>query len=442
MRLISRPRPTVGVLIVAILMIAGGGVSSVAFAQSTHFEKPPISYHDAPVHDRASRLAEGLKSSQKSLVWDEDHGYLKSLLSELEVPISSQTLVFSKTSLQLQRISPRTPRALYFNDDTYVGWCQQGDVVEIAVTDPQQGAIFYTLEQSQSDAPRLVRDRGQCLTCHSSSRTQDVPGYLVRSMFIDPRGYPKFGSGTFLTDYTSKFEERWGGWYVTGTHGEMRHMGNEIASGKDADAKIDREAGANLQDLSDRFDTDRYLSPHSDIVALMVLEHQTQMHNAIAAANYETRMALEQAKQMNELLGRPKDYVSESTQRRLDRAADNVVKHLLMSGEFPLSSRVSGSSSFAEEFSKRGKRDTQGRSLRDFDLSTRLFRYPCSFLIDSEAFDGLPSEVRSRVVQKLLDVLKQRNRDQDYEHLTAELRQQILEILRDVKPQLFAAESS
>ncbi|WP_419194214.1 hypothetical protein [Novipirellula herctigrandis] len=407
-----------------------------------NFEKAPILYNDTPVHDRAALLSKKLRANEASLVWEDSHGYLRSVLEALAIPVSSQTLVFSKTSLQLHRISPKTPRALYFNDDTYVGWCQEGDVIEIAATDPQQGAIFYTIEQSPNESPRLVRDRGQCLTCHASSRTQDVPGYLVRSMFVDERGYPKFGSGTFLTDYTSKFEDRWGGWYVTGSHGEMRHMGNEIATGKDSDAKVDREAGANNHDLSGRFNVKPYLSQHSDVVALMVLEHQTQMHNAIAAASFETRTALEQAKQMNELLERPADYQSESTKRRLDRAAENVVKHLLMLGEFPLTSSVNGTSTFANQFSESGKRDSKGRSLRDLDLRTRLFRYPCSFLIDSDAFDQLPAAVRTKTIVKLRSILENRDAPDAYSHIPPETRQAILEILHEQKPELFDGHST
>lgn len=397
------------------------------------YERPPIDYLTTPVHDPCAQLAIKVESGEVELDYDNRYGYLKSVLKELNVPVSSQTLVFTKTSLQLHRISPRFPRSLYFNDDVYVGYCQRGEVIEIAATDAKQGATFYTLEQSADGKPTFVRDKGNCLSCHSSSRTQNVPGYLVRSVFSDGAGRPKLGSGTFTTDHTSMFHDRWGGWYVTGNHGDMRHMGNTCCIGDEN--TFDREPGANLSDLKNLFNTNIYLSPYSDIVALMVLEHQTQMHNALAAANYETRQALHQSFQMNDLLDRPKGHVSESAQRRVNASADRVLKYLLMCDEFQLENAVSGSTTFAQEFMDRGRKDSIGRSLRDFDLQTRMFKYPCSYLIYSDAFDGMPDEVRLLVLAKLKDILEGRDQSIDYAHLTPKMRREILEILQQTKPE-------
>lgn len=403
-------------------------------AQQDSFERPPIDYLNAEVHDPVAELALTLESGDKKLDYDKTFGYLKSVLNALNVPVSSQTLVFSKTSLQLQKISPRRPRSLYFNDEVYVGFCQQGDVLEFAATDATQGATFYTLEQLDDGKPRIVRDRGVCLSCHASNRTQNVPGYLVRSVFTDVAGQPKLGSKTFTTDHTSDIKDRWGGWYVTGHHGSMRHMGNTLCKGGEKD--FDRDAGANEVDLTRRFRSDSYLSPHSDIVALMVLEHQTQMHNAIAAANYETRQAIYQSYQMNDILTRPKDYLSDSAKRRITASADRVLKYLLMCDEFRLTDTVSGSTQFADEFAARGKKDSKGRSLRDFDLKTRLFKYPCSYLIGSSAFSGLPSEVLSEVIPRLIAILEGRDKSKEYAHLSPEMRRDILEIIRETEPGL------
>jgi hypothetical protein len=398
------------------------------------FERKPIDYLDAEVHDPVAKLAAKIESGELKLEYDAKSGYLAAVLKALDVPVSSQTLVFSKTSLQLHRISPQRPRAVYFNDDVYVGFCQRGDVLEFASTDPMQGATFYTLKQNGDSQPKFVRDRGQCLTCHASSRTQNVPGYLVRSVFADRGGQPILGSGTFLSDHTSPIKERWGGWYVTGTHGRLRHMGNMLFD-EDNPRSADLETGANLESLDKIVSTDAYLTPHSDLVALMVMEHQTQMHNAIASANYETRKALHQSFQMNELLEREPGHISESAQRRINSSADRVLKYLLMCDEFQLEDSISGTSGFAEEFATRGVKDSQGRSLRDLDLKTRLFRYPCSYLIHNAAFDALPSEVRKRVVTRLTDILEGRDESPQYVHLTASMRREILEILRDTKPE-------
>jgi len=420
-----------------VLAVAAVFISSrVASAQSSTFEQPPIDYLNAPVNDPVTQLADRINSGATKLDFDDKQGYLIAVLKELDIPISSQTLVFSKTSLQLQRISPRRPRALYFNDDVYVGFCQNGDVLEFAATDPMQGAIFYTLDQAKTDRPEFVRDRGSCLTCHASSRTQNVPGYLVRSVFADGSGYPILGSGTYNTDHTSPMEERWGGWYVTGTHGKTKHMGNVLYD-KD-DIRGNRElsdSGSNITSLDALVSTSAYLSPHSDLVALMVLEHQTQMHNAIAAANYETRQALHQSFQMNELLERGEGYVSDSAQRRIDAVAENVVRHLLMSGEIRFGEPIAGTSGFAEEFEARGKRDSQGRSLRELDLQDRVFKYRCSYLIDSPAFDSLPDHVRTRIYDRLVNVLVDGETSKDFAHLSPNDRQTITEILKELKPE-------
>lgn len=302
-----------------------------------------------------------------------------------------------------------------------------------------QGAIFYTLDQSKVESPEFVRDRGSCLTCHASSRTQNIPGYLVRSVFTDGSGYPILGSGTFNTDHTSPMEERWGGWYVTGTHGKTKHMGNVLYD-KD-DIRGNRELsdkGSNITALDGIVSATPYLSPHSDLVALMVLEHQIQMHNAIAAANYETRQALHQSFQMNELLERGEGYVSESAQRRIDAVAENVVRHLLMSGEIRFSEPVAGTSGFAEEFAARGKRDSKGRSLRELDLQDRVFKYRCSYLIQSPAFDTLPDHVRTRIYDRMVEILVDGETSKEFQHLTSQDREVVKDILKELKPE-FAA---
>lgn len=404
-------------------------LGSPATAQKATFEGPPIDYLRRQVDDPVAKLNERLEAGQAELTFDPRHGYLPSVLEALNVPVSSQALVFSKTSLQLRRISPQMPRAIYFNDDVYVGWCLRGDVLELAATDARQGAIFYTLAQQPAEQPRFVRDQGSCLSCHATSRTQRVPGYLVRSVFADGLGHPLLGSGSFTTDHTSPFEERWGGWYVTGTHGQMRHLGNRVFSAEESEElDFDLESGANLQSLDALVNTAPYLTKHSDLVALMVLEHQTQTHNALAAANYETRLALHQSFQMNEALDRPEGHISDSANRRIDKVAERAVRYLLLCDELPLQSPVAGTSGFAEQFPQRHRRDVGGRSLRDLDLQQRLFRYPCSYLIHSEAFCGLPDEVRLRIVDRITGVLRG-DESEGFEHLSSADRQAISEIL-------------
>lgn len=424
-------------LLVLVGIVWAFGVSTNRASAQMEFEHEPINYSTSSPQDAVTALQSQLDKGEVELRFDESQGYLASILEALNIKPSSQVLVHSQTSFQLRRISPRRPRALYFNDESYVGWVQGGDVIEIMTTEPHLGQVFYTLDQEQTDRPRILRDQGQCMICHSSSRTQNVPGGLVRSVFVNAGGQPHYGSGTFNIDHSSPFEKRWGGWYVTGTHGDMRHMGNVISKSRLDPENIDREDGANVKDLSDRLDTEPYLTPHSDIVALMVLEHQTQMQNFITAASFENRRAVHHDGVMNSALDRPKSYRSESTQRRIKSAGDKLVRYMLFADEFRLTSPVEGSSPFTEDFQSQGPRDSQGRSLRDFDLKTRMFKYPCSYLIYSPAFDALPSEVKRYVISMLHEILTGKNQNKEFAYLSADDRKAILEILTETKPELW-----
>jgi hypothetical protein len=368
-------------------------------AVAQDFEQAPILYSQARPDNRVSHLIDRVKTGQTKLAYDEQTGYLRSLLKELQVPVSSQVLVFSKTSLQRHRISPRSPRALFFNDDTYVGFCQVGDVLEISVADPQLGAVFYTLSQLDEDRESFVRQTDNCLICHSSSQTKEVPGHVVRSLFVDASGMPLLAAGSTRIDQTVPLEKRWGGWYVTGLHGEQKHLGNLVIPGRDVPSDVDNSAGQNVTDLADRFDTSEYLSPHSDIVALMVLEHQTDAHNYITRANFLTRQALHYQESLNKELKEPAGHLWDSTKSRLKSASEPLVEYF-----FSRAKRNSppscGTSGFAEEFAARGRDSAAARSAT-WNLNTRIFKYPCSYLVYSESFAALPKEAKDYVLRRM-----------------------------------------
>jgi hypothetical protein len=370
------------------------------------FEHPPISYYSSQSHDAVAQLLERLQAGTEKLEADSSGGYLQSVLKALEIPKSSQCLVFSKTSMQIPYISPRTPRAIYFNDSVYVGSVEGSTILELTAVDPQLGCVFYTIERNEHDFS-IIRDRGQCLACHATTRTERVPGVIVRSIYSDKAGRPRSGSSTYITDHRSPFEQRWGGWYVTGQHGSMRHLGNVFALDREDPQLVDMEQGANQAHLPSTVANGKRLGETSDIVALMVLEHQTRLHNLITRANYETRQATHLDKSMNEALGRDKDYVSESTQRRIASVGDALIAGLLFANEFELTSPVQGKSGFAEAFSAKGPLDSKGRSFYRLDLQKRLFRLPCSYLILSKHFDGLPEPVMKYVRTELKAILSQ-----------------------------------
>ena len=400
------------------------------------FEQEPISYSKTDPNDRVTRLIEQLQNGEKKLPFDPQFGYLKPLLRELDIPESSQTLVFSKTSLQRQRIAPKTPRALYFNDDTYVGYCQDGEVLEITAVDPQLGAVFYAIDQTDDGRPRIVRETDNCLICHGSSQTKNVPGFVVRSLYVNRTGLPLLSEGTHRIDQTSPIENRWGGWYVTGKHGEQKHLGNLVVETRKVPRDLDLSPNMNLTDLGDRFDKSEYLTPHSDLIALMVLEHQANAHNYITAANYGVRQAMHYQAALNRELKQPEDQLWDSTKSRIKSVCEPLVEYLLFSEEAKLISRMEGTSGFAEEFSKQGPRDSKGRSLRDFDLEKRIFKHPCSYLIYSDHFQQLPAEAKEYVFRRMHEVLTGADKSKAFEHLSDEDRTAIREILLETLPDL------
>lgn len=397
------------------------------------FDKPPINYRASTPDNIVSRLQEKLDAGEQNLNHSGEQGYLASLLTALNVPVESQMLVFSKTSLQQRRISPRTPRAIYFNDDVYVGYCQSGDVLELSAVDAQLGAVFYTLDQEETEKPQLTRRNDNCMVCHASSRTGGIPGHVVRSLYVDTSGHPMFSAGSRSVDHTTPIKDRWGGWYVTGTHGDQTHVGNLVVSTKRVVEPVDNSQGCNVTDLKDRFNVDRYLSPHSDIVALMVLEHQSLVHNRLTKAGFAARQALAYEVTMNKVLEYDENNRLESTTRRIGSAADDLVEALLLVKEAPLTAPVTGTSGFSDVFTRTGPRDRLGRSLRDLDLKTRMFKYPCSYLIYSEAFDKLPQLTRDHVWMKLWNILSGEDESEKFAHLLAEDRRAIAEILIETK---------
>lgn len=398
------------------------------------YEDEPINYSKAVPQNRLTRLQTQLDAGTAKLEFDQSLGYLRSVLQLLEIPVSSQVLTFSQTSLQRPKISPKTPRAIYFTDDAYVGYVQEG-LLEIAMGDPKLGTVFYTLDQQASDKPKFVRQTNRCLTCHGALKTRNVPGVQVRSVFVDQEGQPIVSLGSFRVDHTTPLSQRWGGWYVTGNHGNQKHFGNLVVENAKRREEIDVSIGQNVTDLSQRFDVSRYLTPHSDLVALMVLEHQVDAQNLLTRASFEAR-AVRYAVEQAEKIGQAELTTAiRKGQARLKAAADSLVQYFLFCGEAPLTDPLCGTSSFAQEFSEQGPRDNRGRSLRELDLTRRLLKYPCSYLIYQPAFDQMPLEIRSRVLNQMWEVLSGEETAPQFKHLSAEDRQAIREILIDTKPE-------
>ncbi len=384
--------------------------------------------------DPIARLDRQLEKGQTSLQYRDNHwGYLQSVLEHLGVNIDSQVLVFSKTSFQADRIGPKKPRALYFSDNVAVGYVQDGPVLEFIGVDPAQNVNFYTLDVTRSDKPRFERQDRKCTNCHGIGA---IARLEVQSTIPEADGTPFVvlgGAQPTDTDDTTPLEKRWGGWYVTGTHGSQHHMGNAVAPDLFHPYDLETRGTQNLTSLAGKFDTKNYLTPTSDIVALMTLEHQT--HMTWLLMNLSRLFQAAEAQGAGGVNGR-------NAADALKAAVNETVTYMLFADEAPLTEPVKGVSTFTETFAQRGPRDKRGRSLRDFDLKTRMFKYPLSYMIYSELFDSMPEIARDRVYQRLYDVLTGRDSEESkdttarFARLSAADRRAIFDIVLETKTNL------
>ncbi len=393
-------------------------------------EYPTIPYATGETSDPVAVLARGLESGEVTLAREGPSAYLAAILRELGIPVSSQMLVFSKTSLLARLIWPETPRAIYFNDRVYIAWTPGSDGLEISAQDPELGPVFYNLEPDGEDGPRIRRQTGLCLQCHDSFSLTGggVPRHIMGSGPTDENGQLASHELWQITADTTPIRERWGGWYVTGTHGDQLHMGN-VALGRGGDSLT---AGGNVTDLSELIDVTPYLGAHSDIVALLVTEHQTTVQNLITLLGYRVRTRLH----IDQEAGLPPGEMSPRTTRLVEGLGESLVRALLFVGTPRFEDPIEGTSTFATDFMAGGRRDMQGRSLRDLDLQTRLFRHPLSYLIHSPEYDALPLQARAYVNARILSVLQGEEGGSDFAHLSASDRGAILSILRETKPEI------
>ena len=417
-------RPPVVFVVLAVALSAASGMTALGQrgAYRASRNHPAIQYSTGPTDNLVAALNRKLQAGGASLDYFGRSGYLTSVLDALDIPIESQITVFSKTSFQASHITSRNPRALFFADTVAVAWVRDAEVLEVATQDRRQGVVFYSLRQSPAESPRFVREE-HCLLCHLSWDTLGVPGLQVLStapLSSDPNAY----ATGFVSDHRSPLVERWGGYYVTGSTSGVAHMGNIEVTDVD-DPPPPGTVPPELASLEGLFDAEGYPASHSDVVALMVLEHQARMTNLITRIGWEARRI-----EFRE----PADG-TEFDELIRDAAID-VVDYLLFVDEAPLPGPIVGTSGFAEWFAGREPRDSQGRSLREFDLQQRLFRYPCSYMIYTPAFNALPQLAKDAVYARLWHLLSGEATDEPYGRLSLADRRAIIEILRDTKPDL------
>lgn len=409
-----------------IALAAALGVA-VVWAQGTGVwvsrDHPAIQYSSRPPRDAIGRLNESIQKGDVTLAFDAmPRGYLAAVLKALEVPASSQTLVFSENSLQRAHISKATPRAIYFNDTVAVAWAKGADTIEATALDATQGVHFYSIPQAQKPKPQFVRRNADCLQCHLLPQTHGVPGVLTMSVLPLSDNKNDYAQG-WEVDHRTPIEDRWGGWYVTGAQVPAKHLGNVPVSHVPR-SYVRADVAPTLTVVSEAFDTAAHLTPYSDVVALMVLNHQTRMVNLLTRLGWQSRIAAHDGAKAGVL----PPYVRDTAQELVD--------YMLFVDEAPLPSPIRGASSFTKDFQSKGPRDSKGRSLRDLDLTRRLLRYPCSYMIYTEGFDALPPAAKSLVYQRMWAILSGSAAGGEYSKLSSGDRRAIVEILHETKPGL------
>jgi hypothetical protein len=409
-------------LIVTVLILALG--LTAVLAQGTGVwvsrDHPAIQYSSRPPRDPIVRLNESVAKGDVALAFDAmPRGYLASVLKALDIPPSSQTLVFSENSLQRAHISKATPRAIYFNDTVAVAWAKGAETIEATALDATQGVHFYSIPQTRGAKPQFIRRNADCLQCHLLPQTHGVPGVLTMSVLPLSDNKNDYAQG-WEVDHRTPIEDRWGGWYVTGAQVPVKHLGN-VPVLHVPRSYVRADVAPKLTVASQAFETAAHLTPHSDVVALMVLNHQTRMTNLLTRLGWQSRIAAHDGAKAGVLPPHVLD------------TAHELVDYMLFVDEAPLPSPIHGATSFAAEFPSKGPRDSKGRSLRDLDLTRRLLRYPCSYMIYTEAFDALPAGILAVVYERLWKILSGALTDGDYSKLSLVDRRAIIEILRETK---------
>ena len=422
-----------------LLLIAIGALSTAGAArQSAPFpgvldEHPAIQYASRPTRDRVAALNQKISQSGLALQFDQRHGYLRSVLDALDVPTQSQVLVFSKTGIQRAVTGPRSPRALYFDESVVVGYIPGARWLEIAAQDPEQGVVFYTLEQSSpsstsAGSPAAFVRRTDCLRCHVSANTLEVPGMIHRSQFLNADGDPMPMLGSHEVDHRTLITQRWGGWFVTGNYTKppydgTAHLGNITIAHHSSDGPITTSNEVFIDWINSRPEVHGYPSGESDIAALMVFDHQMHAMNLLTRLQWESRVAAG-AGRLDFGTGVPAEL------------AGALADYLVFVDEAGPPGRIQPRAEFANRFTAGGPRDRRGRSLRELDLDRRLLRYPCSYMIYSDAFTHLPAAARDAVYRRLWAILTSTDRNPKYAHLSSADRRDIIDILRDTKDDL------
>jgi len=391
--------------------------SALASEWEPDLDSEPHRYFQRTAVDRFSRRIPELAAGGLPLDRSSERAFLKSLLRALDIPESSQLLVFSNTSLQLSLINPDNPRALYFSDDLYLGYVPGGKI-EVATIDAELGAVFYIFDIPRSDSRVVVERARRCMNCHANEDTLKIPGLSVKSVAPGPGGGSLDTFHPGQSGHTQPLAERFGGWYVTGTGGFDGHWGNRMGR------LYQGELSATPLEPGTRFSFERYPVATSDLLAHLLHEHQVGGVNRLIRAQYRFR----------ELRHRNGGSVPQALPPDLETELADLLSYLLFAQEAPLpASGIPGNPAFREGFA-RNRKAVDGHSLKDLDLRTRLLRFRCSYLVHTPFFEGLDADLRRRILRDLDHALSPEKRNAASRHLSDSEAAVIRTILRATVP--------
>lgn len=381
-------------------------------------ERPEHDYWNRTPTDPFTRLIGDLESGRLGLDESSEKAYLVSLLKALKIPVSTQTLVYSTTSLQLRLISPRSPRAIYFNEEIYLGYVPGGKI-EIVSIDPELGAIFYIFDIPKAGVRPVAERSRRCMNCHSDEDTREVPGIVIKSVVPGPTGGSLESYRRGITGHEIPLSDRFGGWHVTGGENLGKHWGN--LTGRLSPAGLQTEP----LPPGERFDWSTFPVATSDVLAHLLHEHQAGFVNRVVETHYRLRTALANGK------GR----FLEADRADMERQVEELTRYLLFADEAALpDGGIAGDPLLKEEFLAARRSAANGESLRDFDLKTHLFRNRCSYMIYTPLFQSLPEGFRRRIYQRMERALAASPADAEFSHLRPDEKARLRVILAETVP--------
>ena len=406
-------------LSLTLLLIAQGHLWGLETAQDSKldYKAPPHSYWERPPQDAVTAALAKIQSGELKVDTSSDRAFVASLLGALKVPVSSQLLVYSATSMQSGIINPRNPRALYFNDEIYVGFVP-GGLVEIMGVDPELGGVFYIFDKPQpGQLPRTDRST-RCFNCHAGSATMRIPGLLAESVapIISGASYENYRRDE--QGHQIPLADRFGGWHVTSAKPFGETKANIFARSDGSGVKIVKVKPGEMWDI------EKHLLPSSDILPHLIHEHQIGFDNQVIHAAYLAREIGDK--------GRTPTLADD---KRLNEKATALVRYILFTDEAKLPpSGIAGDEKYAADFLSNKKASGTGLSLKDLDLKTRMFKHRCSYMLYTPQWQKLPALIKNRVYAGMKLALS--GKDRNYAYLSAQERLAIVSILRETLPDL------